>query len=70
MMQGSSRPAASRAASSASAELSDIGFRSCAGQERVDVGGELGVMLEKEAVRRIRVDLQARTWNEAGQQIQ
>ena len=44
-------------------------FRSCAGQEGVDVGGELGVVLEEEAVRRVRVDLQTRVGDEAGQQI-
>src|SRR3954468_9455366 len=43
--------------------------RSCAGQESVDVGGELGVVLEEEAVRRVRVDLEMRPWDEAGEQI-
>jgi hypothetical protein len=36
------------------------GSCSGAGQERVDVGGELGVVLEEEAVRGVRVELETR----------
>ena len=43
----------------------DLG--SSAGQEGVDVGGELGVVLEEEAVRGVRVDPEARVRDEAGQ---
>jgi GNAT superfamily N-acetyltransferase len=43
----------------------DLG--SSAGEEGVDVGGELGVVLEEEAVRGVRVDPEARVRDEAGQ---
>jgi hypothetical protein len=38
-------------------------------QERVDIGRELGVMLEQEAVCCVRVDLDPRVRNEACQQV-
>src|SRR4029077_6368944 len=40
-----------------------------AGQEGVDVVRELRVVLEEEAVRRVRVDLQTRLWDETGEQV-
>jgi hypothetical protein len=44
-------------------------IRSGAVQERVDVGGELGVVLEEEAVRGVGVELESRVGDEAGQQV-
>ena len=38
-------------------------------QERLDVGGELGVMLEQEPVRRVRVDLQPRVREQTREQV-
>ena len=38
-------------------------------EERVDVAGELGVVLEQEPVRRVRVDLHLRLRDQAGEQV-
>jgi hypothetical protein len=44
-------------------------FLAGVGEECLDVGGELGVVLEQEPVRRVGVDLHPGVWDQAGEQV-